>query len=113
MDHVFLRLLVPFQPQYVWLATDLAVFYIGLRSSSRIVEGGLVPLSATGALETGTHRFGRTVTPFSPTIHLALTCVDVFQCAHAITLGFCIAQLLKRSCPAGCCCFPPRRRDTA
>src|SRR5712691_504677 len=79
MDHVFLRLLVPFQAQYVWLATDLAVFYIGLRSSSRIVEGGLVPLSATGALETGTHRFGRTVTPFSPTIHLALTCVDAYR----------------------------------
>src|SRR5438128_1113962 len=37
MDHVFLRLLVPFQPQYVWLATDLAVFYIGLLSSIRVV----------------------------------------------------------------------------
>jgi len=57
MDHVFLRLLVPFQPQYVWLATDLAVFDIGLGSSSGIVDASLIPLSATGALETGTHCF--------------------------------------------------------
>jgi len=57
MDQVFLRMLVPFQAQYVWPATDLAVFYVSLRSSSGIVDGGLVPLSATGALETGTHCF--------------------------------------------------------
>ena len=65
MDHVFLRLLVPFQPQYVWLATDLAVFDIGLGSSSGIVDSGLVPLSATRALETGAHRLAHCNTVFT------------------------------------------------
>ena len=65
MDHVFLRLLVPFQPQYVWLATDLAVFDIGLGSSSGIVDAGLVPLSATCAVETGAHRLAHCNTVFT------------------------------------------------
>ena len=41
--------------EHVGLATDLAVFYIGLFAAGRRIDAGFIPLAAPGTLKTGLH----------------------------------------------------------
>jgi hypothetical protein len=54
-DEEFLRGSVILNPQYIRLATDLAVFDIALPAPRRLVHRGGVPLSATRALVASFH----------------------------------------------------------
>ena len=58
-DKEFLGRRVVVDPQDVWLAADLAVFYIALPAPGGLVDGGRVPFSAGGALEAGFHGIER------------------------------------------------------
>ena len=60
-DQEFLRCIVVLDPQDVGLATDLAVFDVGLAASSGFVDRVNVPLTAGGALETRVHRWGELI----------------------------------------------------
>ena len=54
-DKEFLRRVVVLDAQHIGLAADLAVFYVALSASGRLVDRGGVPFSAGGALESGFH----------------------------------------------------------
>jgi hypothetical protein len=54
-DEERLRIRIVGNVQYVGFAANLAVFDVALIPSGRLVHGGLVPLSATGALEASFH----------------------------------------------------------
>jgi len=41
--------------QDIRFATNLTIFHVGLRAPGGFIDGRLVPLSASGALESGLH----------------------------------------------------------
>jgi hypothetical protein len=56
-NHKFSATRVIFDTQQIRFATDLAIFYIGLPATSRLIHGRLVGLAASGALESGLHSY--------------------------------------------------------